>query len=102
MLIIFESIDAETTALLRAPMRAPAGVAFQPVDLQSPLGNGDTFRLTASLALSDDAASAAAADWVWDRIEDAAPLILTVGTQRARVGAPDALAWLIDKARSES
>ena len=101
MLIVFEQIDAEVAALLRAPMRMPTGMAFQPVDMQTALDGAGTFRLTASLVLSDDAISAKAADWLWERVEDAAPLTLKVGSQRARVGAPDALAWLIDKARSE-
>ena len=101
MLIVFEAIDAEVAALLRAPMRMPGGMAFQPVDMQSELDGAGTFRLTASLVLTDEAKGSEAAHWLWDRIEDAAPLILQVGGQRARVGAPDALAWLIDKARSE-
>ncbi|SHI35615.1 hypothetical protein SAMN04488012_101118 [Palleronia salina] len=101
MLIVFESIDAETMAVLRAPMRAPGGVAFQPVDMQTALDGVGAFRLTASLILTPEADSTEAADWLWERVEEAAPLVLKVGAQRARVGAPDALAWLIDKARSE-
>ena len=101
MLIVFEHIDAEAAALLRAPMRMPVGVAFQPVDMQASLEGSDAFRLTASLVLTDEANSADAATWLWDRLEDAVPLVVKVGRQRARVGAPDALTWLIDKARSE-
>ena len=101
MLIILEEIDAETTAILRAPVAMPHGAAFQVISMEHVLGGGDGLRLTASLVLTPEAATDAVADWLWERIEDAAPVVVKLGETRARVGEPAALAWLIDRARSQ-
>ncbi|CAM4330414.1 hypothetical protein [Palleronia rufa] len=101
MLIVLDQIDAETTAILRAPMAMPHGAALQVISLEHVLGGGDALRLTLSLALSDEARTGAVADWLWDRLEDAAPLVIRIGGTRARVAEAAALAWLIDRARGE-
>ncbi|SFH33058.1 hypothetical protein SAMN04488020_11064 [Palleronia marisminoris] len=100
MVIEMEPLDAEVLALLRAPMRMPQGMAFQPISAEAALDDSAGFRLVGSLVLADAASSEAAAQWLWDRVEDAAPLIIKVGGTKARVGEPAALAWLIDRARS--
>lgn len=99
MVIEMEPLDAEVLTLLRAPMRMPPGMAFQPISAEAALGESEGFRLVASLMLTDDASTDAAAQWLWDRVEDAAPLVMKVGGTKARVGEPAALAWLIDRAR---
>ena len=101
MLVVLEQIDAETTAILRAPVAMPHGTALQVISMEHVLGAGDGIRLTVSLALTDEARSGDMADWLWERIEDAAPLVVKIGETRARVGEPAALAWLIDRARSD-
>lgn len=99
MLISMEPLTAETVALLRAPMETPAGMGFQPISMEATLEENAGHRLLATLALSDFTSSAEAAAWIWERIEDEAPLIVAVEGTRARVGEPAAIAWLIDRAR---
>lgn len=101
MLISMEPLTAETVALLRAPMEMPPGVGFQPISMEAALDDTGGHRLVATLALADHADSAAAAAWIWERIEEEAPLVLTLGGTRARVGEPAAVAWLIDRARGQ-
>ncbi|WP_375262273.1 hypothetical protein [Palleronia sp.] len=100
MVIEMEPLDAEVLALLRAPMRMPPGMAFQPISAEAVLDESEGFRVVASLMLTDEASSDAAAQWIWDRVEEAAPVVIKVGGTKARVGEPAALAWLIDRARS--
>ncbi len=99
MLISIEPLSAETVALLRAPMEMPAGVGFQPVSMEATLDESGGHRLIATLALADGAESGAAAAWLWERVEDDAPLVVTVAGTRARVGEAAAIGWLIDRAR---
>ena len=100
MVIEMEPLDAEILALLRAPMQMPSGMAFQPISAESTLDETEGFRLVASLILTDVASTAAAAAWLWDRLEEATPLVVKIGGTKARVGEPAALAWLIDRARA--
>lgn len=102
MLISLEPLDAETVALLRAPMEMPAGMGFQPISMEAALDDAEGHRLVATLALSDGADSAEVAAWLWDRVEEATPLVVTVAGTKARVGEPAAIAWLIDRARGRS
>ncbi len=101
MLISMEPLTAETVALLRAPMEMPAGMGFQPISMEAALDENEGHRLVATLALADHADSAAAAAWIWERIEDEAPLVVTVAGTKARVGEAAAIAWLIDRGRAE-
>lgn len=100
MVIEMEPLDAEVLAILRAPIAMPQGMAFQPISAEATLDGSEGFRLVSSLVLTDSASTDAAAQWLWDRVEDAAPLVMAVGGTKARVGEPAALAWLIDRARS--
>ncbi len=102
MVIELAPLDAETLALLRAPMDMPAGMAFQPISAEVALDAGEQYRLVASLVLADGGVSAAAAEWIWERAGEAAPLVVKAGRTKARVGDPAALAWLIERATSEA
>ncbi|SPJ22467.1 hypothetical protein [Palleronia abyssalis] len=102
MLVILDDIDAETAAILRAPMRTPAGVACQAVDMQTSLGTESGYRLTLSLVLTEDVRTETAAEWLWERIEDEVPVVMTVAGTKARVGEPAALTWLLDRARNQA
>lgn len=102
MLISIEPLTAETVALLRAPMAMPAGMAFQPISMEAALDEVPGHRVVATLALAENARSGEAAAWLWDRIEDDAPLVVTIAGTRARVGEAAAIAWLIDRGRSET
>ncbi len=99
MLISLEPLAAETVARLRAPTDLPAGVGFQPISMEATLGDEPGHRIIATLVLSSTADSVDAASWIWRRIEDEAPLIVTVAGTRARVGEAAAIAWLIDRGR---
>lgn len=99
MIISMEPLSAETVAMLRAPTGMPGGMGFQPISLEAALDETGGHRLIATLALSDGAESHAAAQWIWDRLEDEAPLIVTVAGTKARVAEAAAIAWLIDRGR---
>jgi hypothetical protein len=99
MLISMEPLTAETVALLRAPMKMPPGMGFQPISLESALGESAGHRLVATLALDESARSAAVATWLWERVGEEAPLLVAVAGTKARVGEAAAIAWLIDRGR---
>lgn len=100
MVIVIDGLDAATLARLRAPADLPPGTGFQPITMEVALDEAEGFRLTATLLLSDDAASDAAAHWLWERVGEEGPRIFDVGGTRARVGEAAALTWLIDRARA--
>ena len=99
MVIVMEGIEADVLAMLQVPAELPPGTAFQPISAEAMLHGEGGFKLSASLVMTPEASTQGAAEWIWGRIEEAAPVVMTVGETRARVGEPAALAWLIDKAR---
>ncbi|TRD23614.1 hypothetical protein [Palleronia caenipelagi] len=99
MLIQMDGLPAETLAILRAPVGLPAGMAFQPVSMEAVLGQEDSYRVIASVALTEHAVTADVAEWIWAQIEDAAPLVVKIGATRARIGEAAALAWVLDRER---
>lgn len=99
MLVTLSQLPADTLAALRAPADLPPGMAFQPVSMEAGLGEGDSFRLTASLQMTEAVMTGDAASWLWAAAGDGAALIVEIGGVTARVGDAAALAYLIDRAR---